>query len=470
MIINKLLLSLILSITLIFGNTIPLLANTITNNPTQPQNNTQRVLDAIPSPDETGSISFSDYMEENKNIIKTTNLNANSYIIPNLSKVLDQGPYPGCVSFALRSIKSTLSLNNSNPDRDFSNAFIYSYRYGDYTGPGMFSASALQGLKVFGSCYFETFPDNGNYNELHAKITQPMIDEAKNHRIDNYIKLNSDEQIKTAIQTISAVYVTFPVYSTFMNPSSPDGIIPNPDYNLEYFGNHSGVLVGYSYDVVPGKLYYLEQNSWGENWNSPMKGYCWLSADFPFREAYALVDHDKSKLPPDPLSKIKKLDITSELNVTKVFYGDSLQLNAISNNNYKTEEYVTDKAEWSTSNPSIATIDSNGLLIANSIGKVKVTAKYLNKTDTKYITIVDTNKYYSIQILSTKIENDAEKLVDELINKRFNYDIYVNQIGNYYKVTIGNFADKNEANDVRRIMKDQWEFKNARVVFIREDV
>ena len=222
--INKLLLSLILSTSLLLGNTFPLLANTTTNN-NQSQNNTQRVLDAIPSPDDTGSISFSEYMEENKNIIKTTNLKANSYVIPHLSKVLDQGPYPGCVSFALRSIKSTLSLNNSNPDRDFSNAFIYSYRYGDYTGPGMFSTAALQGVKVFGSCYFESFPDNGNYHELHAKITQPMIDEAKNHRIDNYIKLNSDEQIKTAIQTISPIYVTFPVYSNYMNPSSPDGII-----------------------------------------------------------------------------------------------------------------------------------------------------------------------------------------------------------------------------------------------------
>ena len=466
--INKYLLTLILlSVSLIFGNSTLLFANTNNN---QTQNTTQRVLDAIPSPDATGSISFSDYISENQNIIKSVNLNKDSYIIPHLSKVLDQGTYPGCVSFALRSIKETLSLNNNNPDRDFSNAFIYSYRYGNYTGSGMFSTSALQGLKVFGSCYFETFPDNGDYEELHAKITQPMIDEAKNNRIDNYIKLNSDEQIKTAIQTISAIYVTFPVYSNFMNSSSPDGIIPNPDYNSTYFGNHSGVLVGYSYDVVPGKLYYLEQNSWGKDWNSPMKGYCWLSADFPFREAYALVDSNESKLPPDPLSKIKKLDITSELNATKVFSGDSLQLSAIADNNYKTEEYVTDKAEWSVSDTSIATIDNNGLLIANSIGKVKITAKHLNKTDTKYITIVDTDKYYSVQVLSTKIENDAEKLVDELINKRFDYDIFVNQIGRYYKVTIGNFADKNEANDVRRIMKNQWEFKNAKVVFIREDV
>jgi len=467
---NKLALSLILSTSLLLGNQLPLLANTNNN---QPQNNTQRVLDAIPSPNETGSISFSDYMEENKNIIKTTNLNANSYVIPHLSKVLDQGSYPGCVSFALRSILTTMSLNSDAPDMDFSNGFIYAYRWGSYKGNGMYSINALNGIKYFGDCSFETFPDNGNYNELHAKITQPMIDEAKNHRIDNYIKLNSDEQIKTAIQTISPIYVTFPVYSNYMNPSSPDGIISNPDYTYHtYFGNHSGVLIGYSYDVVPGKLYYLEQNSWGENWNSPMKGYCWLSADFPFREAYAIIDSNESKFPPDPLSKIKKLDITSELNATKLFYGDSLQLSAIANNNHKTEEYVTDKAEWSTSNPSIATIDSNGLLIANSnsIGKVKVNAKYLNKTDTKYITIVDTDKYYSVQVLSTKIESDAEKLVDELINGGFNYDIFVNQIGKYYKVAIGNFADKNEANDVRRIMKDQWEFKNAKVVFVREDV
>ena len=51
--INKLILTTLLSITLILGNTIPLLANTITNNPTQPQNNTQRVLDAIPSSNES---------------------------------------------------------------------------------------------------------------------------------------------------------------------------------------------------------------------------------------------------------------------------------------------------------------------------------------------------------------------------------------------------------------------------------
>ena len=411
------------------------------------------------SPTDKGTISLEEYLASSNQVLNSS-INMNEYT-RKLLPVLDQGPYSECVAYALRGIKDELSLNNEY----HSAGFIYGHRTDGNTNEGMYSINALKSLKEHGTCLDSEFPDRGTFLELSSKITQSMIDSAKKHKIDGYIRLNIEKEIKTALINVSCVYITIPIYDSFFQ----GGLLVKPNRTTEiYFGGHALIIYGWKHDVINNKDYWLVKNSWGD-WGS-MRGYCLMPFDYPIKEYWCLVDSDESKLPPDPLSKLRKLDITSELNTTKAFYGDSLQLNAIANNNYKTEEYVTDKAEWSTSNPSIATIDSNGLLIANSIGKVKVTAKYLNKTDTKYITIVDTNKYYSIQILSTKIENDAEKLVDELINKRFNYDIYVNQIGNYYKVTIGNFADKNEANDVRRIMKDQWEFKNARVVFIREDV
>jgi len=453
---NKLILIFLLSFTSLLCSNLISSANTA-------KDYTQYKLDVIPaSENETGTIELNDFIENN-DVINSTNLNVEEYTIPNLIEVLDQGPYSSCVAYALRGIKDILGKNNENPDEAHSAGFIYAHRIGGYEGEGMYSIDGISGLKLNGTCLNSSFTeDQGNYPELKAKITQSMIDEAKNHRIKDYIRLYNISEIKKSLVNIGGVYISFKVYDSFYD----GGILPIPDKSLEnYNGNHAASIIGWK--TINNKLYWKILNSWGKDWGE-FSGYCYMPAeDYPINEYWAIVDSNEKEItPPNPMSKIKRLDI--ELDYSKAFVDSNLQLIAIVDGKYN----FTDKAEWSTSNPSIATIDSNGLLIANSnlIGKVKITAKYLNKTDTKYITIVDTDKYYSVQVLSTKIEDDAEKLVDKLINERFDYDIFVNQTGKYYKVTIGNFADKNEANDVRRIMKDQWEFKNAKVVFIREDV
>ena len=574
---NKLVLSLLLSASLILGNTAPLLANT--NNQTQAQNTNQRVLDVIPSPDATGSISLSDYMKKNNGIIKAVNLNQNFYTIPHLSPVLDQGPFPGCVSFALRSIKSMTSLNSDNPDMDFSNGFIYGERFGYYTGPGMYSIDALQGLREIGDCYYETFPDNGHYEYLHAKITQPMIEEASKNKIKDFIKLNSDDEIKLAMQTISPIYVSFPVFSNYMNPSDPNGIISKPDLGSVYYGDHAGILIGYSYDVVPGKLYFLEQNSWGSGWNSPMNGRCWLPADFPFYEKFAIVENDIvptltpnqikttfsnqnptpnesityssiatylypnqttsnivtrditnypdltittsnpdlisidkstntintiktgkasiiftykgsgqefiiniSEKPPDPPiptpnQKIKSLTITQSSNTNKIFTNSSLQFQAIADKNYKTKSDITSNVEWSVSNisnPSLATIDDNGNLNALQEGKVKITAKYTykynnksyTKSDYMYIYIVNTDKYYSVNVLKSKDKTIADNLSDELSDKDLGFDISVIKNGKYYELMVGKFADNSyEIKGLCKKLKGMG-YRNSKITFV----
>jgi len=376
---NKWLITLILSVSLMLGNTTALVANTTTND-NNTQNTTQHVLDAIPSPDTTGSISFSEYINININLIKSVNLNQDSYTIPYLlPEVLNQGSYPGCVSFALRGILDILVLNSDSPDIDFSNGFIYGKRYGNYFGDGMISNFALNGLKEFGDCSFESFSDNGNYEYLHSKITQSMIDEAKNYRIQNFIKLNSDDEIKTALQTISPIYVTFPVYSSYMNPvNNHDGIIPNPNINSEfYYGSHAGILVAYKY--INGKLYYLEENSWGENWNGSMKGYCWLSADFPFNEAYAIVENDI-------VPSLTPSTITTNLSTTTPIIGEKISFQSIATYNYPnitTNNIVTrDISNYpdltiTTSNPDLISIDkSKNTINALKAGKASIIFTY----------------------------------------------------------------------------------------------
>jgi len=454
--INKLILILVLSLTSLFCSNSIYSANT-------PKDYTQYKLGVIPaSENETGTIELNDFIENN-NVIKSINLDVGEYTIPNLlPEVLDQGPYSSCVSYALRGIKDILGLNNENPNEDHSAGFIYAHRIGGYEGEGMYSIDAISALKLNGTCLNSSFSDQGNYPELKAKITQSMIDEAKNHRIKDYIRLHNISEIKKSLVNIGPVYISFRVYSSFYR----GGILPVPDKTLEnYNGNHATSIIGWK--MIHNKLYFKILNSWGKDWGE-FSGYCYMPAEgYPINEYWAIVDSNEKEItPPNPMPKIKRLDI--EVDYPKVFVDSNLQLSAIVDGKYN----FTDKAEWSTSNPSIATIDNNGLLIANSnkTGKVKITAKYLNKTDTKYITIVDTDKYYSVQVLSTKIESDADNLVDELISRGLDYNIYVFERGNYYKVMIGDFANKGEIYDLYKIIKNELGYKGSKIVFVREDV
>lgn len=435
--INKYLLAFILSISLILGNSSLLLAKTNTSPYAKYK------LGVIPAKStDNGTISLNDYLNKNNNAIQTPNLSLKEYSIPNLIPALDQGMYGSCVSYALREEKDIMALNDSNPDNDHqhSTGFIYGYRVGGYTGEGMETIDALTGLRKNGTCLDSTFPDQGEYPDLHAKITQSMIDEAKHHRIDDYIRLHNTTEIKTALMNISPVYISFKVYDSFYF-CFKDGILPTPNKSQEeYCGDHGVVITGWKYNNNNNKLYWRVLNSWSSDFGD--NGYCWMPSDYPINEYWALVDSDESKtedIQPTPISKIKNLDVS--VDHSKVFIDDNLQLTAIVDKKYN----LTEEVNWSTSNTSIATIDNNGILTGIKKGRVRVYANYCGRKDYIYVTIVNRDRYYSVEMLKTKNKTDAEGAVIQLNDYGFDYEVFMVQVGKYYKVDIGKFADKRDS-------------------------
>jgi len=464
--INKWLLILILSVSLLFCSSSTYSANTT-------KDYTQYKLDAISSPsDAEGSITLDGFLK-NSQIVENIKLqDLQEYTWPNLlPKVLDQGNFGSCVAHAFSATKDMLSLQNNNPDEEHSASFIYGFRKGYYyTGEGMHPSLALECFCKYGTCLNNSFSTHGTFLELHSLITQSMIKEAENHKIDGFIRLHTEQEVKQALVNVSPIVITIPVYDSFYT----GGILTKPNYQTEqYRGGHELVIVAWT--TINGKPYWKVLNSWGGDWGS-MHGYCLMPFDYPINEYWAIIDSDESKLPPDPLFKIRKLDIISELNISKVFSGDSLQLQAIADNNYKTEIDVTDKVEWFVSDTSIAKIADN-LLITSREGKIKVNAKYTYKgqsnnksyikSDYMYIYIVPISKYYTLEVLSTKDKAITDNLLITLNSKNLDYDSFVIQNGKYFKVYVGKFAD-NGSDEIKGLYKSLkgLGYKNSKIVYV----
>ena len=576
--INKLVLIFLLSFSSIFCSSSICSADTNT-----PVDYTQYKFDTIPSPiNATGTITLESYLAKNTGVLKSVNTNINEYSWPYLlPQVLDQGSSSECCAFATKAIKDMLDYSDENSDQEHSSSFIYGFRIpGSYTGEGMYEIQVLDGLHQNGVCLNESLSDLGTYPELNSKITPSMIEEAKGHKIDNYIRLYTEQEIKTGLMNISPVLISIPCYSSFCQ----GGILHLPDTRNEYYlGGHALCITGFK--QVAGVNYWIILNSWGQNWGD-MNGYCLMPFDYPIYEYWCidnsdetlsltpssikttfsnqnptpnesityssiatylypnqttsnivtrditnypdltittsnpdLISIDKTKntintlktgkasiiftykgsgqeyiiniteIPPDPPipptpdptpnQKIKSLTILQSSNINKIFTNSSLNLQAIADKNYKTKSDITSNVELISSNNKIATIDSDGNLTAtsnNKEGKVKITAKYTyqsnnksyTKSDYMYIYIVNTDKYYTINILKSKDKLIIDKLSEELTDKYLGFDISVIKNGSYYELMVGKFADNSdEIKGLYKKLKGMG-YRSSRIVYINK--
>ena len=307
--------------------------------------------------------------QQNNNIASLTDYSKEYTWKYLLDKPLDQGYSMMCVAFSLREIKNMLGYANDNPDEDHSSAFIYSNRLsGDYQNEGMSIYQALKGLRDYGTCLDSTFPDISDYPMLKSKINQNMIDEASRHKIDGFIRLYTENEVKTALINVSPIIIMIPVYSSFNN----GGILSIPDKSNEaWFGNHALTICGYRY--INNNLYWLVLNSYGD-WGS-LHGYCYMPANYPIYEYWAIVDTDELKdIIPD--------DMSVSFNKDNIYVEDEVTYNV--NINYKDlniNKNITNLVKIESLNSDLLEVKNNKL-IAKSTGEasVKITYKSLSKT------------------------------------------------------------------------------------------
>lgn len=162
----------------------------------------------------------------------------------------DQGVDGPCSAYASAAMKQWQEKKDYGLKRNLSKYFIYSLRK-NYPGRGMYARNTMQILQKYG------VPTEKSYKKrwkTKDQIPQEVMDEALNHRIIGYAKVNTIEGLKKSLYKNGPCYATFPVYNndpSFWKPSFGSG---------KMIGGHAVCIVGYD------KHGFIIRNSWGWDW------------------------------------------------------------------------------------------------------------------------------------------------------------------------------------------------------------
>ena len=226
--------------------------------------------------------------------------------------ILDQEDTPFCVGASgAGSGNAWYHRFEQLPFDGFSMSFLY-WLSKNYDGipeqEGTYIRTGNKIMEKYGLCREALAP----LKEMKSKpiITNEMIDDAKNYKIEGYAKLETLEEIKSAIT--DGYYVIIGTLITSRNWDTNDGFLGLPSGYV--LGGHATYLYGYNDDLEHGdhKGYLYGVNSWGDDFGDegkfymPYDLYYWESADLPgffvFLEAWAIKfqELDPPQPPPEP--------------------------------------------------------------------------------------------------------------------------------------------------------------------------
>ena len=195
--------------------------------------------------------------------------------------IKNQKQVSSCVAHATSSIlehyidsKKLLSTN-----------FIYGIqnKVCGHDGSGMYLRDACSIVKTYGDMTEEDCPGNDEVPDCwsiaeSALQEKEKADNAVNFKIDKYVSLKSDTDIKRFIITYGPALASIKWYNNF-TLSNKD--ILQGDKKGDY-GYHAIAIVGWN------KNGFICQNSWGEKWGD--KGYFTLPYSIGVAECFGLVD------------------------------------------------------------------------------------------------------------------------------------------------------------------------------------
>lgn len=216
------------------------------------------------------------------------------YINPTPLKIFDQGESEMCVACALAQAKHIIEYKQTGDKDAFSPAYIYANRgKNDYDGEGMIPREALKRLKESGDCHYSQF--SGFYTldkakEIYEKAKSKLDIKAYPYRISSYYRLNTMEEIKTAIYTLGFALVAYEVYDCMYEPKENGLIDYNEETKGESQGGHQMIAVGW----VPNGLVVV--NSWSDAYgtgfmeNRSKGGLIIIPWDYKPTESWACTD------------------------------------------------------------------------------------------------------------------------------------------------------------------------------------
>lgn len=208
-----------------------------------------------------------------------TNITPSVYV-----PVRNQGEYNTCVADSLACAMEIFREKNMGVEYErFSTAYIFGgegYLNGNDSEYGMNFSDAIDFCGSYGSPRYEIFsglmPDSMTKSEAislykELKDTKFITDNAKKQRFYNAdnVDFYDYKTIISYLQVDGCFMFNFRVPWNFYDVGT-DGIVPQPD---EYSDtNHSMVLIGLT--KKNNKMYWIAQNSWGEDWGN--NGRCYV--------------------------------------------------------------------------------------------------------------------------------------------------------------------------------------------------
>lgn len=167
-----------------------------------------------------------------------------------LPPVWDQGVDGPCSAYASAAMKQWQEKKDYGLKKSLSKYFIYSLR-SNYPNRGMYARDTMQILQKYGVPTEKSFKKKWKSKD---DIPQEVLDEALNHKIIGYAKVNTVDGLKKSLYKNGPCYATFPVYS-----NEPEFWKPSFGKN-KIIGGHAVCIVGYTKDG------FIVRNSWGWDW------------------------------------------------------------------------------------------------------------------------------------------------------------------------------------------------------------
>lgn len=194
------------------------------------------------------------------------------------SPIKNQGNVCSCVAHSVTEVIEAIKDNQIK----FSTNWIYGYRpFGYYQGKGMMIRQALGTSVDVGSVLHDDFAGNSEMKEVKELVDKNINQlkaKASTNKMYAYARLRNRDEIKRAI------YLTGKPVVISVNCVDPFEIDENGilQYGDKFMGYHCMVCFGWN------EYGLLIQNSWGEEWG--IKGTCILPDEYPYAEAWVLVD------------------------------------------------------------------------------------------------------------------------------------------------------------------------------------
>ena len=195
--------------------------------------------------------------------------------------VKDQGSTSSCVAHACSSVVEYHNQKQHNNKTVFSTEFIYGYRpLGYYVGEGMYLRQALKTLQKCGDVPLADLKGN-NECDVAMKNVESNINALKEkaypHRISSYVRLDTNDDIKSALMKYGYVVVSMPWH---VNYKLKDGVYTYTGDAIR--GYHAVLIYGWNKDG------WLVHNSWSKSWGRGGKFI--IPFNFSFNEMWAVTD------------------------------------------------------------------------------------------------------------------------------------------------------------------------------------